>query len=177
AGPGLEYLIVGRLQPGDEVPVSGRWSGGRWLALPGIGWVAYDEAWVELPMPSEDLPPIALEEAGFEFVGPLHPENARADIPVVDQLVAVVVEGNREGMLDLAGGEAPEEGEGEATPGGTGEAGSNEGDEGSTTPPNSACSDTVQSASELPGSIDGFFTSQAGAEGTPRLYAVIGTPG
>ncbi len=56
AGPGQAYLVLGRLQPDDEVPVAGRANNGRWLALPGIGWVAYDETWEELSVPWDGLP-------------------------------------------------------------------------------------------------------------------------
>lgn len=181
AGPALEYLIVGRLQPDDEIPVSGRATDGRWLALPGIGWVAYDESWIELPMPLEELPLISPDDAGFEFVGPLQSEDASVDIPVVDVVVSAVAEGDQAALVDLASAptrDADGEGQDGAGQNGEGQDGSaGESDDEQLTPPNSACQDEVRPASELEAHLDEFFASEIGAAGPLRLYAVIGSPG
>lgn len=187
-GPGLEYVVLGRLQPDDEVPVAGRASDGRWLAIPGVGWAAYDETWVALSVPWTELPTIALAESGFEFVGPLYPVDGGADIPVVDQVVETVVRGERGALLRLAqgtsdqgtsdqGGERQDgEEQDEQDQDGGGGQGAQQG-RPSGSPPNSACPADVLPASELSERVDDFLASPSGASGPLRLYAVIGTPG
>ena len=169
-GPGTEYLVLGRLQPGDEVGVSGRGTSGRWLALPGIGWVTHDESWVELTVPLQELPLISVEEAGAEFVGPLHPIEARSDIPVVDLVVDAVLAGDRARILGLVGTEEGREPGGAGTPG-TGLEGSP-----APVPPSSSCPDAVVRGSNLGDHIDEFLAPDAGGSSTLRLYAVVGTP-
>jgi hypothetical protein len=148
AGPGTHYLVIGRLSTGDEVPVSAR--SARWLALEGIGWIAYDEGWMELAMPLDDLPNISLEEAGYEFAGALHPIGARVDIPVVDEAVDPVVQGNRGALGRLA-----------HVPG-----------EDEPAPPTGGALCRL-AAGEIEDHLDAFLTSEI-APGAPlRLYSVI----
>lgn len=176
-GPGPEYLVLGRLQPDDEVPVSGRATSGRWLALPGIGWVAHDPTWVELDVDIESLPLIPLEEAGFEFVSPLHPLDVVVDIPVVDQLVEAVVQADRTTLLALAA--APEDGVGGGDATATADAGDadGEGDEVTTRPPPDFACEDVYPGTEFGDRLDEFLASSTGAEGPLHLYAVVGAPG
>lgn len=171
-GPTTEYPVIGRLQPDDEISVAGRADDGRWLAVPALGWVAYDPTWVELSTPLDDLPIIPSAEIGFEFVSPLHPADASVDIPVVDQVVAAVADRDAEALLALVGG--PDDGEGE----GEGGEGTEEGDADTETGtvPNHACTQSIQPADELVDHVDDFLTSATGAEGPLRLYAVVGTP-
>ncbi len=107
SGPGSTYPVIGRLQPGDEVPVSARLTGGQWLALPGIGWIAYAEDWTRLSTEFRNLPEIAEPDRAFEFAGPVYPADARSGIPVVDQVVAAVASRDRDLLLSLATGSAP----------------------------------------------------------------------
>lgn len=170
-GPATSFPVLGRLQPGDQISVAGRGTDGRWLAVPGVGWVAYDDTWVTLSAPLEDLPLISPEDAGFEFVSPLHPVDASSDIPVVDQVVAALVEGDRETLLSLA---QPATGESEEGPSEEGAATATE--EAGGRVPNGACTQDTRPASELEASLDDFLASATGAEGPLRLYAVVGTP-
>jgi len=165
-GPGPDYLVLGRLQPGDEVPVSGRAASGRWLALPGIGWMAHDPTWVEVDVDLEEMPLIPLEEAGYEFVSPLHPLDVVVDIPVVDQVVEAVALADRTALLALSA-TAGEASEGD-------DASDQAGDVGA--PPGHACSDDVYPGAELGDRLDAFLASSAGAEGPLHLYAVVGAP-
>lgn len=168
-GPGGDHVVRGRLQPGDEVPVSGRASNGRWLALTGIGWVAYDETWMELSLPLDDLPLISQEEAGFEFVGPLHPPTTRVDIPVVDIVVDAVLEGDRETLLALG---RVDESEPEATAGATVDP--TIGPAEPRRPPNHICAESIVPGNELDAFIDDFLTSEVVEDGQLRLYSVTG---
>lgn len=106
-GPGGTYPVVGRLQPGDEVPVSARLAGGQWLALPGIGWIAYAEDWVRLGADFKSLPQVTEPDRAFEFAGPVYPADARSGIPVVDQVVAAVASRDRNLLIRLAAATAP----------------------------------------------------------------------
>ncbi len=169
SGPGTEYVVLGRLQPDDEVPVSGR-GGSRWLALTGIGWIAYADDWVQLDVAIDSLPNISLEAAGYEFVGPLHPSGTSSGIPAVDVVVDAVLREDRVtllGMVDPAA-EAPT-----ATP--TPDVFVP--DDGRVAPPES-CPGSVQPGSAFPDAIERFFTDETGQGAGPlQLYAVVGAPG
>src|SRR5712691_12400138 len=82
SGPGSAYPVIGRLQPNDEVPVSARLAGGEWLALPGIGWIAYSEDWERLTTEFKNLPTVTEPDRAFEFTGSVYPADGRAGIPV-----------------------------------------------------------------------------------------------
>ncbi|MDA0269575.1 MAG: SH3 domain-containing protein [Chloroflexi bacterium] len=160
AAPSTSAVVIGRLNPGDEVPVSGR-AAGRWVALTGIGWIAYVEEWVSLDVAYEALPEITPLAAGFEFAGALHPETASTGLPVVDEVVGVVVRGDRDAMLRVMSTSTGADGGVDATP-----------------PRVDACPDGTRAATEMPEYLDRFFTSDvAGPEAPLRLYAVVGAPG
>jgi len=157
-GPGANHTVVGQLQPGAEVPVSGRGPGSRWLALTGIGWVAHSEDWMTLPVGLSTLPEITIAEAGYDFVGPVHPAGTNIGIPVVDEVVTAVVHGDTATVLRVA--TAPDD----------------DPDTGTTrVPPSTAC--PVYPASEMEQHIEAFITSEAAPGGRLHLFAVVGTPG
>src|SRR5690606_37356858 len=124
------------------VPVAGRGANGRWLALPGIGWVAYDQTWLRLDVELESLPLISVEEAGYDFVGPLHPLDVTVGIPVVDVVVNAVVQGNRTALRSLVAVPDAEGGE--------------DGEAAESSPPSHACPADIYPASELPERLDEF---------------------
>lgn len=161
-GPSREFPILGRLQPDDEVPVSGRSVEGSWLALTGIGWVTYQDDWMELSVEPRSLPAIPLDETGFEFNGPLHPLDAVVDIPVVDLVAAAVVQGDRAGLAGMVAAPATD---GTAEPLGEDDS-----------PPSFGCGDSVLPASELEDRLDEFFSSEVVADSQLHLYAVVGAP-
>ncbi len=175
AGPGLGFPVLGRLQPDDEVPVSGRGSDGRWLALPGIGWAAYDDTWVELPVSLDELPVISPEESNYEFIA-LHPAGTVIDVPVVDQIVAAVAAGDRAMLLNLVVDPADASGSGDADDA-EGNDDESAGEPAAVRPPNSSCEGGVLPATDLESNLDEFLTSSVGAQGPLRLYAVTGALG
>lgn len=107
SGPGASFPVIGRLQPEDVVPVSARLAGAEWLALPGIGWIAYSEDWVRLDIPFKELPQLSEPARAFEFTGPVYPADARSGIPVVDEVLAAFVSRDRTRLLALANAPAP----------------------------------------------------------------------
>jgi hypothetical protein len=161
SGPGTGEAVVGRLQPGDEVPVSGRWQGGQWLALPGIGWTAYNAEWQELNVEYRSLPVVPDAAKNFAFTGPVHPPDVRVGIPVVDQLVDAIVSGDRRALAVLA-----------QPPGATATP-------GPASDPSAPCVDGILPASRLAEKLDALHTSQVvtGAAGQAlRLYGVVRGP-
>ena len=158
SGPSTTEPVVGRLQPGDEVPVSGRWQGGQWLALTGIGWTAYAADWATLGVEYRALPTVSDPEKNFAFTGPVHAPDVRAGIPVVDQVVDAVVRGDRQGLANMvqppAATPTPTPGVAETGP----------------------CLDGMLPASRFAEHLDAFFTSQvvSGDAGRAlRLYGVV----
>jgi hypothetical protein len=161
SGPGTSEAVIGRLQPGDEVPVSGRWQGGQWLALPGIGWTAYSAEWQELDVEYRSLPVVPDAAQNFSFTGPVHPPDVRVGIPVVDQLVDAVVGGDRRALAVI---EQP------AAPAATPTSGSD---------PSAPCVDGLLPASQLTEQLDALHTSAivTGDAGKAlRLYGVVRGP-
>ena len=161
SGPGGQFVVVGQLQPGAEVPIAGQNPAGTWLGLPGIGWIAFNEDWVRLPVARDTLPEIAFDEAGYEFIGPPYPPEAESGIPVVDEIVLAIATGDRATILRTIS-------DGDADP-----------DTGGTrTPPASSCPAEVHPASDLAQHLDAFLTSEVpGSEPGLRLYAIVGSPG
>ncbi len=173
SGPGTSHAVVGRLQPDDEVPVSGRWPGGRWLALTGLGWIAYDSDWVDLDGALEELPDISGPNAFFEFGGAVHPVGASVDIPSVDQVVEAVVNRNRDAVLrmvttDVPGSDNQENG---ATPTPTPTATATP-----AAPQTTSCSNHPLPASALEQHIDNLFESEVVPGARLQLYAVVRAP-
>lgn len=160
SGPGGQFVVVGQLQPGAEVPVAGQNPSGTWLGLPGIGWIAFNEDWVRLSLARDTLPEIAFDEAGYEFIGPPYPPDAESDIPVVDEVVRAIVGGDRATILRTVSTEDADPRTG-----------------GPRTPPASACPDGVRPASELEQHLDAFLTSEVPGSAGLRLFAVVGAPG
>lgn len=119
SGPGATYPVVGRLQPDDDVPVSGRLEGSEWLALPAIGWVVYDPEWTRLSVDFGALPAITEPETAFDFVGPVYPADGYSGIPVVDQVVAAIVSRDRTLLLSLASAPPPPAASGTPAPAAT----------------------------------------------------------
>ena len=155
-GPGPQNPVLGRLQPGDEVPVSGRASATRWVALTGIGWVSFNLEWMELSMPYESLPAIAASAVGYEFIGPLHPPGTSSGLPVVDSVASAIVQGDRGAILRLRAAQPP------GPPPAPG--------------PSQTCAGAIVPASELEARLDRFLTSDARPGAALRLYAVVGAP-
>lgn len=160
-GPGIEHAVLGQLQPGDEIPVAGRARGLPWLGLPGIGWVAYVDDWLDLPVAFDALPSIPDPAATFELVGPLHTPGTSSGIPIVDEVVGAAVRGDRAALLALASvGEPP------------------------TLPADvpRACPDAILPASQLEAQLDRLLTSSVVAEPESangsglQLYAVVRAP-
>jgi len=161
SGPGGQFVVVGQLQPGAEVPVAGQNPNGTWLGLPGIGWIAFNEDWLRLPVARDTLPEISFDQAGYEFVGPTYPPDAESGIPVVDEVVRAIVSGDHATILRTVS---------------TSDADPQTG--GTRTPPASSCPDGVRPASELAEHLDAFLTSDVpGAQPGLRLYAMVGAPG
>jgi hypothetical protein len=187
-GPGSAYPVVGRLQPNDEVPVAGRLAGGEWLALPGIGWIVYDEEWMSLSTDVGALPEITEPERTFEFSGPVHAADGRSDIPVVDQVVVAVVSRDRTLLLSLTSAPAPPA----ATPAATGtpfptlvpdvtEALASPTAAGTATPSN--CADEPVPGDQLGKYLDALYHTEVPAaargedgQGLLRLYGVVRGP-
>ena len=160
SGPGTSEAVVGRLQPGDEVPVSGRWQGGQWLALPGIGWAAYQADWQTLDVEYRSLPVVPDAAKNFAFTGPVHPPDVRVGIPVVDQLIDAIVGGDHRALSVLAQPMATQ------TPGPA----------GSDTAP---CVDGLLPATRLAEKLDAIYASEVvtGTAGKMlRLYGVVRGP-
>ncbi len=157
-GPGSNFPVVGRLNTGAEVPVSGTGAGGNWLGLPGIGWVVNNGAWVDIGT-TEALPAITpgAGAGDFEFVGPMHPPGTSIGIPVLDEAARVLTGGDRAAMLRLV---APTS-------------------EIANVPPPSACPGAVRPAADLEAHLDEFLSSEVvtGEAGALRLYAVVGAGG
>lgn len=187
SGPGGMYPVVGRFQPDDEVPVSGRLAGGEWLALPGIGWIVYAQEWMTLSADFAALPEITEPERSFEFAGPVHAADARSGIPVVDQVVAAVVSRDRALLLSLASAPAAPTATPAATvtpfptlvPDVTEEPSPTE----PPSPSPSDCSDEPLPGDQLREYLDALFTSEAPAaaggddgQGVLRLYGVVRGP-
>ncbi len=107
-------------------------------------------------------------------MSPLHPSDVVVDIPVVDQVVDAVVQGDRTSLLALAA--SPEEASADPEVTGTPEDGDRE-DGGDASPPANACTEDVYPGDELSERMDAFLESATGAEGPLRLYAVVGAPG
>ncbi len=160
-GPGTTHAVLGRLQPGDEVPVAGRARGLAWLGLPGIGWVAYVADWFDLPVAFDALPSIPDPETAFEFVGPSHPPGTSSGIPVIDEVVGAAVRGDREALLTLASVADPPALLADVP---------------------QACPDAVLPVSQLESQLDRLLTSTVVPEpdsvggGGLRLYAVVRAP-
>lgn len=172
SGPGTSNTVVGRLQPDSEVPVSGRWPGGRWLALTGLGWIAYDPEWVDLEVSIDELPEVSGDEAFFEFAGALHPPGTSADIPVVDQVAEAAVNGNRDALLRMVNFESSFERDDDANPG---EATAEPTAPATDTPdPGSfTCSDRPLPAIALEAHIDEILESTVVPGARLQLYAVV----
>ncbi|GMU41664.1 MAG: hypothetical protein AMXMBFR23_25300 [Chloroflexota bacterium] len=155
-GPGSNFPVVGRLNTGAEVPVSGTGAGGNWLGLPGIGWVVNNGAWVQVGTAAA-LPSITPGAGDFEFVGPMHPPGTSTGIPVLDEAARVLTGGDRAAILRVV---APAS-------------------EMANVPPPSACPGAVRPAADLEAHLDEFLASEvvAGEPGPLRLYAVVGAGG
>lgn len=155
AGPGSNFPVVGRLNTGAEVPVSGTGAGGNWLGLPGIGWVVNNAAWVEVADRSA-LPSITPGAGDFEFVGPMHAPGTSTGIPVLDEAARILTGGDRAAMLRLVASSAV-----------------------ANVPPASACPAAVRPATDLEAHLDEFLASEVlpGDPGPLRLYAVVGAGG
>ena len=155
-GPGREYAVLGRLFTGDEIPISGRAPGGLWMAIPGVGWVFYDESWVELPTAFEDLPVIEEPDRAWEITGPVHSRDTSSGLPVVDEVAFALSDGSAARLSALAAAEEP---------------------------PTVAlaaagpCPDSLLPGTELAEHVDQLLVSEANPDaGTPQLYAVVRGP-
>jgi hypothetical protein len=161
SGPGGQFVVVGQLQPGAEVPVAGQNPSGTWLGLPGIGWIAFNTEWMRLGQARDTLPIIPFDEAGYAFVGPTYPPGTESGLPVVDEVVRAIVSGDHATILRAVSTE-----EGDPATGGT------------RTPPGSSCPGEVLPASDLADHLDAFLTSEvSGSESGLQLFAVVGAPG
>ncbi|HRC61663.1 MAG TPA: hypothetical protein PLX85_00385 [Dehalococcoidia bacterium] len=197
SGPGSGFPVVGRLQPNDVVPVSGRLAGAEWLALPGIGWTVYAEDWMRLDVPFKDLPQVSDPAKAFEFAGPVYSADARSGIPVVDEVLAAIVSRDRTRLLALASAPAPSPTASPtrtaggtptpvATPVSTLVPDVTEAAAAGTptaTPRSTACSDSPLPASRLREFLDAFYRTDVPAasrggdgQGVLRLYGVVRAP-
>lgn len=193
SGPGPTFPVVGRLQPNDVVPVSGRLAGADWLALPGIGWIVYSSDWVRLTTEFKDLPQVSEPARAFEFAGPVYPADARSGIPVVDEVLAAFVSRDRTRLLALANAPAPAQPT--STPGGPAtptptpvptlvpDVTETPSATRTPTPRPTSCSDTPLPGSRLRDFLDAFYrtdvpaASRGGdAQGVLRLYGVVRAP-
>ena len=88
-GPSLDHMVLGKLNSGAEVEVTGRTVGSGWLALGGLGWVFFDPSWIEL---EEDLGLIRLlDPRDPSTTGPTHPVDLRTGVAAVDEAINVVL--------------------------------------------------------------------------------------
>ena len=90
SGPGTDYSVIGGLQPGNDIPVLGRDSGGTWLVIAyasGQGWVAKmvvtvngDTAGLPVvaapPPPPTAVPPTAAPPSAAPTSAPVAPPPA-----------------------------------------------------------------------------------------------------
>jgi hypothetical protein len=185
-GPGSTYPVVGRLQPDDQVPVAARLAGGEWLALPGIGWIVYAQEWMQLSVDFGSLPEVTEPGREFEFAGPVYPTDARAGIPVVDEVVAAIVSRDRDHLIALATAAPPPSAS--ATPAQTATAVATlppETTETASTPaaPPAGCSDQPIPGIQLRDHIDALYQTRVPAaarggdgQGVLRLYGVVRGP-
>ena len=96
--PALTGLLIGQLQPGDEVFVAGRSPDQAWLAIPEAGWVFHRPEWLSLAVDPAALPEIAIST----IVGPSHPPDIATGVAVVDKVISPVMAGDARGLADLA---------------------------------------------------------------------------
>ena len=98
-GPGRAFFVLGQLNDGDEVPILGRARRGddTWLAIPGVGWVFDDPAWLELDRDAvRDVPDPSRVLAA---VAPPHPADVRTGIGIIDEAIEAVLGGDVDAVV------------------------------------------------------------------------------
>ena len=98
-GPGRAFFVLGQLNDGDEVPILGRARDGddTWLAIPCVGWVFDNPAWL-------DLDRDAVREVPDPFrvlaaVAPPHPADVRTGIGIIDEVIEAVLGGDVDAVV------------------------------------------------------------------------------
>ena len=93
------FFVLGQLNDGDEVPILGRARRGddTWLAIPGVGWVSDDPAWLELDRDAvRDVPDPSRVLAA---VAPPHPADVRTGIGIIDEVIEAVLGGDVDAVV------------------------------------------------------------------------------